>query len=204
MANAKTYALYMELHKDTRGSQVLVIPPLYDSISGTTQRAQIMTRKISEMHPRRSWSKVTVRRDFNADPSMHEAYPTSAGVTELVTRVADEVGVFFTGLAAGRWTVVKEPVMVEMSFDDIRDIQSDKTPNALIRRIMKARAEAGYPSTIWPSKTPQPLIESVFMEVPAEPTVEYIRMDGTIHHLPAGETEAVSVSIPAHTIRESL
>ena len=197
MANAKTYALYMELTKDTRGSQVLVIPPLYDSLSGRTMPAQIMTRKISEAHPRRSWSKVTVRKEFNSDPVLHIGDMSATTVAELVAPVVDEVGIFITGMAAGRWKMVKEPVMVELSFEDTRDIQSDKTPNALIRRIMKARAEAGYPATIWPvrEKPVEPLMSTMFSaEEPIytsvatashpAPTAEYVDMSGNVWHYP--------------------
>jgi hypothetical protein len=159
MANAKTYALYLEMVKDVRGSQVLLIPPIYNPLTQTTSRASIYTRKISEAHPRRSWNKVVNRKAFDADPTL--AAPSTLSLTEAVAPAVDEFGNFFVGMVSGRWKMTKPPVTIEMSFDDMRDLEADKTPNALIRRVLKARAEAGYPETVWPVPV---------VEVAAEPS----------------------------------
>jgi hypothetical protein len=172
MANAKTYALYLEMVKDVRGSQVLLIPPIYNPLTGTTSRASIYTRKISEAHPRRSWNKVVVRKNFDADPTL--TAPSTISLTEAVAPAVDEFGNFFVGMVSGRWKMTKPPVTIEMSFDDMRDLEADKTPNALIRRVLKARAEAGYPETVWPVpvvEAPEPVVE-----VAAE---EYLTVTGT-------------------------
>lgn len=174
MANAKIYALYLEMVKDVRGSQVLLIPPVYNPLKQTTSRASIYTRKISEAHPRRSWNKVVVRKAFDADPTL--AAPSTISLAETVAPAVDEFGNFFVGLVSGRWKMTKPPVTVEMSFDDIQDLEADKTPNALIRRVLKARAEAGYPETVWPMpvvEAPEPV---AVVEVAAE---EYLTVTGT-------------------------
>ena len=137
-------ALYLELRRDNNTSQVLLIPQVTNPSKGKTQKSKLITRQISSHNPRRSWRYYSFKSvpllEPSADPmrSLVDAQPLTS-----------EIGPFLSGYSAGGWKLIYQPLAVEMSSDDLNDVWDANTPNALMRRVLKARAEAGFPEALF-------------------------------------------------------
>lgn len=153
MAKLNQRAIYVEMTKDTRTSQVLLTPPSYNPTTDTMDQIRVMARKVSELHPKRSWKTYRTKKIFEV-PSEPTVTPTLDMVIEDSVPYLKDISDFFLGYSAGGWEMRMHPLTVEMSYDDIRDVREGKTPAALMRRITRVRAEAGFPTSIYPVKEP--------------------------------------------------
>lgn len=156
MAKAVAKALYLELTKRREVSQIVMTPPMYDAVKDVTVPARILARKLSPSHPRRNWQSHTSNKRFDATP--FAASPSAKHVVEATLPVFGALADYFTGYLMGDWSMGKNPVVVDISYEDFADVAERRNPNALIRRIMRARKEAGY--------------EELFAPEVATPTVE--------------------------------
>ncbi len=146
MASSTPKALYLELRRDQATSQVLLIPQVENAVKGKTQKSKLITRQISSSNPRRSWRYYSFKTVPLIEPA---ALPTRA-LTD-VKPLLDEIGPFFAGYSTGGWKLVGQPLAVDMSADDLNDVWDANTPNALMRRVLKARSEAGMPDELFDS-----------------------------------------------------
>lgn len=144
MTAPKPKALYLEFRRENYTSQAILVPGVHNAVKGTNQKAQIITRQISSVNPRRSWRYYS----FKTEPSLEPTSSLAAVVSE-VKGIMAEIAPFYVGYVAGGWKLVYQPLAVEMSQDDLNDIHDGNTPNALLRRVLKARAEAGFPDNIF-------------------------------------------------------
>jgi hypothetical protein len=53
----------------------------------------------------------------------------------------------FVGLVANEWQLVKEPVLIETSKNDLSELAESKTPTKIIYRINQSRKALGFPDT---------------------------------------------------------
>lgn len=137
-------ALYLELRRDNHTSQVLLIPQVHNAVKGKTQKSKLITRQISSYNPRRSWRYYS----FKTVPLLEPVADWSRSLTDVHPLMA-EITPFFSGYSAGGWKLAYQPLAVEMSADDINDVWDANTPNALLRRVLKARKEAGFPEALF-------------------------------------------------------
>jgi hypothetical protein len=137
-------AMYLELRRENATSQVLLIPQVTNPSKGKTQKSKLITRQISTSNPRRSWRYYS----FKTVPLLE---PTASPVRALMDAqtLTNEIGPFLAGYSAGGWKLVYQPLAVEMSSDDLNDVWDANTPNALMRRVLKARSEAGFPDALF-------------------------------------------------------
>ncbi|MGL4998165.1 MAG: hypothetical protein ACRC5T_04290 [Cetobacterium sp.] len=139
-------ALYLELRRGTGTAQVLVTPTLAHPVRGTTIPVNVLTRQISSTNPRRGWKFYTT--DFSDFPT--GLTPNEA--TAHTGKYINDITAYFLGLASGGWTLYESPLSVEMSLDDLEEIITTETPNALLRRMMRVRAEAGFMDELFASE----------------------------------------------------
>ena len=146
-------ALYMELHRGSNTAQVIITPPVHNPVTDTRQKSVTMTRSTDPSVQRRAWrfytSKVDVAVEQNADLSL-------LSVMDLIAPIAQEVGSLLAGYQTGGWMMYKKPLVVEMTTDDFMDISELKTPQALVRRIMRAREVGGYSESLYAGLTTEP------------------------------------------------
>lgn len=151
MTKTTGQALYVELRSATRTAQVILVPPVKNPLADSYEPLRILTRQISYANPRRSWR-------FYTSPTRLDGVPTTD--TRLATWSAvpliEDITPFLTGFANAGWEVYQKPVVVEMSTDDLAEVSSSNTPTALIRRILRARTEAGYSEELF--ETPETVI----------------------------------------------
>lgn len=139
-------ALYIELRSSYRTAQVILVPPVKNPVADTHEPMRILTRQISEVSPRKAWR-------FYTSPARIDALPTDnlSVATWSAAPLIEDITPFLTGFSAAGWAIYKTPVAVDMSTDDLSDVNASNTPNALIRRILRARVEAGYDEALFAS-----------------------------------------------------
>lgn len=140
---AVTKALYLELNRDSETSQVLLTPQVYNPIKDSTLKPYIISRKVSTMNPRKSWRYSSGPRGSFMDKSTDLL--RSVGLAEPHYKW---VSPLIAGYISGGWKLAGVPLAVEVTSDDLMDIAEKKTPTALLRRVLKARSEAGFPEAV--------------------------------------------------------
>lgn len=162
MSKAVATALYLEFRRENHTAQVILTPPVHNAVADKFENASVLNRQISDENPRRPW------KFYSSENSSDLGFATS--VEDATTRslpILNELSSFFAGFVAGGWVLYQTPIAVDMSQDDLNDVSARETPNALIRRILKARAEAGFSEDLWditlsptfvPSTSPTPTV----------------------------------------------
>lgn len=204
MAKAVAKALYLELTKRREVSQIVMTPPMYDAVKDVTVPARILARKLSPSHPRRNWQSHTSNKRFDATPTASS--PSAKHVVEATLPVFGALADYFTGYLMGDWTMGKNPVVVDISYEDFADVAERRNPNALIRRIMRARKEAGYEelfaAMVVPPIAPLPVPPTLTSVVAPEPEPvgttmgEAIYMPAEATWVRSGDSTWESPSIP--------
>ena len=137
-------SLYLELRNSYRTAQVLIVPPVKNPLAESHEPMRVLTRQISSTSPRRSWR-------FYTSPARIDALPTEdVTVASLsVLPLINDIAPFLSGFSNGGWELYKTPLAVQMSTDDIAEVASGNTPNALLRRVLRSRQEAGYDESLF-------------------------------------------------------
>jgi hypothetical protein len=135
-------ALYLELRAGTSTYQLLLTP---DGISsnGRAVPATVYRRQISSAKPRRAWKTYSLPAlDLNA-----------FGTYEVVEKdkalhIADSrVGYMATTLSQLKsygYTLYKQPLLIEVSQEDLESIRLSKTPYKILGRITRVRRTLGF------------------------------------------------------------
>lgn len=137
-------ALYLEMRKHSNTAQVIVLPPVHNPVTAKDEPMRLLTRQISAINPRRAWR-------FYTSPIRTENMPTDSVTvaTQSVIPYINDIAPYVSGFMSGGWEIYKSPVAVEMSTDDVTEVASGNTPNALIRRIQRTRVEAGFDEALF-------------------------------------------------------
>jgi hypothetical protein len=150
MSKTVANVLYIELRRNSNTAQIVVVPPVLHPIRGTNTPAHILTRQISVKNPRRMWN-------FYASPEKINVPRSGAGIGRDETIIdaglyVNDFAPYFSGFSSGGWVLYKKPVAVGMSLDDLEDVIKGDTPNALLRRVLRVREEAGYEEALFASE----------------------------------------------------
>lgn len=137
------HALYLELRRGTDVSQVILTPQLYNESKDTNTKPYIISRNLRPETQRKAWRYTSGPRLSFIGASSDVA----SGVAQ-VSKQLNWVAPLLVGYNSGGWKIFKTPLVVELSNDDMRDILAKKSPSALLRRIKRARAEAGFPEEV--------------------------------------------------------
>lgn len=144
MTKTTGVALYLELRNSSRTAQVIVVPPVKNPLADSHEPLRILTRQISYVSPRKAWK-------FYTSPARIDGLPTDnlQIASWSAVPLIEDISPFLAGFASAGWSVYKNPLAIEMSTDDLSDVTGSNTPNALIRRILRARTEAGYEESLF-------------------------------------------------------
>ena len=147
-------ALYLEFRRGQYTLQAILTPEVIDE-NGELRTTTLMRRQISEHHPRKSWrfdSASTVKRaernairhpdgtfkEYEISEAKFLAQEALAFVTPLLSQVHHQ-----------GWTLQKQPVAVEYSFEDLTLVRSQSTPQGLIRRVLRSREALGFDKNLF-------------------------------------------------------
>lgn len=132
-------ALYLELRRQTETSQVILTPQLKHPLKDSILKPYIISRNLHTDTQRKSWRYSSgPRNTYSGD-----AIDFADGIKMMASQI-EWVAPLLVGYEAGGWKIVNKPLVVDMSHDDATDVANKVTPSALLRRIIKARKEAGF------------------------------------------------------------
>lgn len=141
-------ALYLEMHLRNYTTQILFTPEGITP-SGKVVPMSAYKRRISPTEPRKSWRLVS---------SMHGSDRDGAGkVIQLskehaLSTVRDRLSFtdsLFNQLIIQGWTLFKQPIVVEVSPEDLDDIRAGKTPYKILGRVTRSRRHYKFPETLF-------------------------------------------------------
>jgi hypothetical protein len=135
-------ALYLELRAGISTYQLLLTP---DGISsnGRAVPATVYRRQISSVKPRRAWKTYSL-------PSLAlNAFGTyEVADKEKALQSADSrIGYMATTLSQLKsysYTLYKQPLLIEVSQEDLESIRLSKTPYKILGRITRVRRTLGF------------------------------------------------------------
>jgi hypothetical protein len=126
------YAVYYEIRKGAQTWQLLITPQVMGVVP-----ASMFRRRVSPIEPRKMWKQV-------ASTSM--TTPDKVGADRM-----NFVRTMFDSLVKTEWKMLDgtKPIVVEVTHDDLADIQSGKTPYKIIGRVLKSRKALRFPAKVF-------------------------------------------------------
>ena len=135
-------ALYLELRQGMQTYQLLLTP---DGISsnGRAVPATVYRRQISAAKPRRAWKTYSLPSlPINAFGT-YEATDKDKALQTADSRVG-YMATTFSQLKSYGYTLYKQPLLIEVSQEDLESIRLSKTPYKVLGRITRVRRTLGF------------------------------------------------------------
>lgn len=145
-------ALYIEFRQGNNTNQMLFVT---EAISPKTKSIVPMTmfaRQVSRDHDRRAWRSRAARSKVGAASANNSSVFEEQGAPETANAIApvlEDFRSYLSAMVTGGWKVFQDPVVVEVSAEDVVKIEEEGTPAALIRRMNRAREAAGFPQELF-------------------------------------------------------
>jgi hypothetical protein len=146
-------ALYLEFRKGVNTAQIIVTPEGIDK-EGNYVPVSTWRRQISFWSPKKPWKPYQAPSDILKESRKAECDSVIATRPENETTLnsAREMIVGLTkilnDLYDSKWELYKEPIVLDFSMEDLMNTKEWETPSALIRRILRARKELGFPDEL--------------------------------------------------------
>lgn len=148
-------ALYLELvptdtSADSRITQILITPEAYDH-TGNFVGMALHSRTISPSSPRKQW-RINFS-DVNNKEVFDSRVLTGVGMSsplaqELAVKMVARFEASLAKQVSYKFAVRNRPIVVEVSALDLNEISKYTTPQALMRRLQKARVACGFPEKL--------------------------------------------------------
>jgi hypothetical protein len=150
-------ALYLEFHKGSYTSQVIFVPAVV-GLDNKVIASRVMRRVISTSHPRKTWSifkalgehvanpEANLERDSDGVLIKRSETPNKDFFVENLSYNSIHTIRDFTRLG---WGLFKKPLVVEVSYLEMSELSSGKTPNSLVRRVLRARTGLGWGDSLF-------------------------------------------------------
>lgn len=147
-------ALYVEFRKAGYTYQFILTPEA--NFNGQFYPVHFMRRNMNAFQSRKNWAIDATRHI--ATPPM-DASGNFAQASDVEAKSASELKLTFikstlSDLFYKEWKVFKNPITVEVTYEDLDAIAQKKTPQALIRRIQRSRVEFGFGEELVSSEEP--------------------------------------------------
>lgn len=143
-ANVVGYAAYFELlHKEVpfRTTQILITPE--GMTSSHVQVPMVMySRRLTNAAPKKQW------RRSSSSLTLHTMEKAERVASQL--RIAND---YLESLSRGSWKLYKEPIIVEITPEDLEDVRSARTPYKILGRVWKTRKFLGFPEVFLQDKS---------------------------------------------------
>jgi hypothetical protein len=123
---------------------MLILTPDGFTEEGRQVNATMYRRVITSYAPKRQWRSTPLI-------AVDLARPLPTGDQFRRNRLAEErmltLKMTLEQIVHQGWTLVKEPVFVEVSKRDLTDVEKRKTPAKIVYRINQSRKALGFPET---------------------------------------------------------
>ena len=138
-------ALYLEFRKPGYTYQVVIAPSVV-GLDGRATRITTMTRRMNTIQSRKNWG---------FSQSFQQPQPIDPDTNNFITKNEDEAKQVaalslnflkstLSNLFHKEYKLFKNPIAIEISYEEIQSLQSSKTPASLIRRIQRNRVAQGF------------------------------------------------------------
>lgn len=135
-------ALYAEFSKGASGTLMLLVTPDGHDEAGEKVEASIYRRVVTSYSPKRQWRNTRL-------PEIRTAAPMPNDEKQKYGEQRFEVSFsLLEQIINHGWTLVKQPLFVEVSKRDLNDIRNRRTPSKIIYRINQSRKALGFPDPI--------------------------------------------------------
>lgn len=141
-------AVYAEFARSNATTQVIITPDGFDS-NGNEVTMAIIRRTVTDTSPRKQWRFSSL---VAADPIMQIVVTRGLSMEQAKEVYCDErmryASSLFDQIMRGDWTLVGEPLLIEVSKIDLDNVRESKTPTKLLYRITQSRVAKGYPTDL--------------------------------------------------------
>jgi hypothetical protein len=147
-------ALYLEFRKGVNTAQIIITPEgMLDN--ETYVPAGTWRRQISQWSPKKPWkcySAGTAEWVSKRGSQVKDQKELITGSIEeartLGMSLTDELSTTLNNLYNNEWKLYEKPIVIDFSQEDLANTKAWETPSALIRRILRARKELGFPDEL--------------------------------------------------------
>lgn len=137
-------ALYLELRRGNYTNQILITP---EGVTANNHYVPTSTyrRRISDISPRKTWKQAITMFASERTPEANRF--VQLGTEHALATVPDRLAhtnSLFTQLIAGNWKLYKQPIVVEVTQEDLDDVRMGKTPYKILARVTRSRRKLGF------------------------------------------------------------
>lgn len=138
-------AIYLELvRKNANAVMQVLIMPEGMTTSHKTVPMTVYRRRLSPAFPRKSWKQSS---------SVYTSMALLTGVApvakeEVPGKILGFLDSMFISLGANDYELYKEPIVVEVTAEDLEFARQGKTPYKVMGRVTKVRKALGFPKDI--------------------------------------------------------
>lgn len=136
-------ALYLEMRNGQYTMQLIMTPEGFT----TTNKLVPMTiyrRRISKVQPRKTWKQVSAHTAPECDASGKIAQYSLAQAQLSAKDKLSFTDSIFNQLIMQGWTLFKQPIVVEVTPEDMDEVRVGKTPYKILGRITRCRRTLGF------------------------------------------------------------
>lgn len=141
-------AVYAEFARSNATTQIIITPDGFDS-NGNEVSMNLIRRTVTDTSPRKQWRFSSL---VAADPIPQIIASRGVSADEAKELYCDErmryASSLFDQIMRGDWTLVGEPLLIEVSKIDLDNVRESKTPTKLLYRITQSRVAKGYPTDL--------------------------------------------------------
>jgi hypothetical protein len=136
-------ALYLEFRSTGQTYQVLVTPDGIAS-NGRAVPATMYRRQISKLKPRRAWKTYSLPTLPVNSFGTYDQLASKDEATLSVEVRMNYMATTFKQLDSYHYKIHKQPLLVEVSQEDLESIRLSKTPYKILGRITRVRRTLGF------------------------------------------------------------
>ena len=148
-------ALYLEFRKGVNTAQIILTPEGILS-DGTYVPVSTWRRQISTWSPKKPWRVYQAGSPEFIERRNTAVASDKAIPQELDADLAKQIGFdllsdlseTLNNLYNSDWKLFERPIVLDFSQEDLANTKAWETPSALVRRILRARKELGFPDEL--------------------------------------------------------
>jgi hypothetical protein len=151
-------AVYAEFVRTNATTQVIVTPRGFTD-NDTQTTAFVVRRTVTAENPRKQWKFSSLYAKSGSETTPPLGYPSelSMWMEDRADSMMRYAQTLFDQLMRGAWTLAGEPILVEVSKEDLGLIAAGKAPTKMLYRIGLCRTAGGYPENIV-NEIPAPIL----------------------------------------------
>ena len=136
-------ALYLEMRNGLHTMQLVMTPEGFTS-SNKLVPMTVYRRRISKVQPRKTWKQISAHTAPECDASGKIAqYSLEQALTVSKDKLSFTDSIFNQLVMQG-WALFKQPIVVEVTPEDMDEVRMGKTPYKILGRITRCRRTLGF------------------------------------------------------------